>query len=108
MDNKHNVTGMTVPSRPQTRDRLWLDAEDKNQKGVIVYYKAADSKLYYQYDGTTYSGEVPTTDYERLFVGGVIKYTGSAYVMPIKYTPASGDDAAAILWADDSTVINAT
>lgn len=75
--------------------KIFNRAEDKNVATRIVYLKAADSKLYYSFDGTsTYTDEVPATDLENLFYKGVCVDNGTGIYAAIGYDSTNG-----ITWA---------
>lgn len=89
-----DLTGMTVAEKPVNKDQIFDDAVDKNVAGVIVYLKAADSKLYYNLDGTTYSNEVPSTDLKNLFFKGAMVDNGTGIYKAVGYDETNG-----ITWA---------
>ena len=89
-----DLTGMTVATKPVNKNQVFERAEDKNVAGVIVYLKAADSKLYYNLDGTTYSNEVPSTDLKNLFLKGAMVDNGTGIYKAIGYDTTNG-----ITWA---------
>lgn len=70
--------------------RIFNRAEDKNVALRIVYLKAADSKLYYDFDGTTYKNEVPATDFENLFFKGVAVDNGTGIYIATGYDETNG------------------
>lgn len=89
-----DLTGMIVADKPVDKQQVYERAEDKNVAGVIVYLKAADSKLYYNLDGTTYSNEVPSTDLKNLFFKGAVVDNGTGIYKAVGYDETNG-----ITWA---------
>lgn len=79
--------------------RFFKRAEDKNVALRLVYLKAADSKLYYDFDGTTYKNEVPSKDLKNLFVQGVAVDNGTGI-----YAATGYDETNGITWAIPSEV----
>ncbi len=74
--------------------KVYQDAVDKNVAVRIIYLKAADSKLYYDFDGTTYSNEVPATELKNLFMKGVVVDNGTGIYVATGYDTTNG-----ITWA---------
>ena len=74
MDSKHNVSQMTLPTRPATQNRLWMDAFGKNNTGTIIYIDGSG----YSYDAAG-ANDVAATDYEKLFINGVVLKVGDDY-----------------------------
>ena len=70
--------------------RFFKRAEDKNVALRLVYLKAADSKLYYDFDGTTYKNEVPATAMKNLFVQGVAVDNGTGIYIATGYDETNG------------------
>lgn len=49
--------------------KIYADSEEKYVKTAVVFYKAADQKIYYDAEFET---EVPATDCMNLFLKGVV------------------------------------
>lgn len=71
-------------------DKVFHRAEDKNVAVRIVYYKSADSKIYYELDGTTYKNEVPAEDMKNLFFKGVVADNGTGLYAAVGYDETNG------------------
>ena len=95
--NIAETNGIVVADSPVKKDREFNRAEDKNVAAIVVYLNSTDNKLYYNYDGSEYSNEVPEDDFSNLFIKDAILNDGNSLKRAIAFSGTDG-----IIWGGSS------